>query len=443
MLRATLVIIVTFLGSTASLFNPFWGMLLYHWYSFFSPLELTYGILDGSRLSLIAGVVFIATTFLHYRKIFIMNALTWLVLIFLIRVILSMAFQHNQTWNSIIYSSEFFVKSILVSIISPIVIINRQYLKYYISFVAVVISFLAFYYGVFGLLAGSQSISGTGRIGDNNVYAAVLVGAWPLTIGLIFAAKAWYAKIISIGLSGGTALAIMLTFSRGGFVALLAVCILLILKIRVKLLIPFLLILGIFGYYAYQTNRIISLEQYSFDRDFRTDNPVQQTIDSFQARMSTLLNKPEEDESGKSRMHFWKVALLMAQDNPVWGIGIDKYQDRFNEYDFSDGLYGENRAVHSLYFLLLAEIGFVGLFLFLLIILICFKYYYSSLRFFRLKYPEQRIEQIISFMPIGLVGFLVASIFVNTFHAEIIWFYITVAISLKKLTNESNESINS
>ncbi len=418
-------------------------MLLYHWYSFFSPLELTYGILEGSRLSLIAGAIFVVTAFLHYKKIFIMNALTWLVIIFLVHILLSMAFQHSQTWNAMIYTSEFLLKSAFVAIISPIVIPNRVYLKYYISFVTVIISFLAFYYGVFGLFAGSQSISGTGRIGDNNIYAAVLVGALPLTIGLIFSARGWYFKLASLFLSFGTALAIMLTFSRGGFLALLAVIILLVLKIRVKLLIPLLLMLAIFGYYAYDTNQFISLEQYSFDRDFQTDNPVRQTIDSFQARISTLFNKPEEDESGKSRIHFWKVAWLMATDNPIWGVGIEKYQDRFHEYDFSDGIYGEHRAVHSLYFQLLAEIGFVGTFLFLAIILTCFKYYYTSLKILRIKYPEQRLDNIISFIPIGLIGFLIASIFVNTFHTEIIWFYVTVAISLKNITSKDNENLNS
>ncbi len=441
MLRASLVIMLTFFGLTASLFNPFWGMLLYNWYSFFSPLELTYGILEGSRLSLIAGAVFIVTTFLHNQKLFTFNALTWLVILFLVHVILSMAFQYNQTWGSVFSSSEFLIKSILVAIISPIVIINRAYLKYYIAFIAVVISFLAFYYGVFGLLAGSQSISGTGRIGDNNVYAAVLVGALPITIGLFFAYKPWYCKLASITLSLGTLLAIMMTFSRGGFLALLTVTILLILKIKIKLLIPFLLMVGIIGYYVYDSNQIVSLEQYSFDRDFQSNNPVRQTIDSFQARMSTLLNKPEEDESGKSRIHFWKVAWLMALDNPIWGVGIEQYRDRFHEYDFTDGQYGESRAVHSLYFQLIAEIGFVGSIIFSLIIICCFKYFYSGLKSLRKLDDQDNLASLVSFVPIGLVGFLTAGIFVNSFHAEVIWFYITVAIALKKLTRETDEAI--
>ena len=158
--------------------------------------------------------------------------------------------------------------------------------------------------------------------------------------------------------------------------------------------------------------------------------------------MATIFDQPEEDVSGKSRLHFWKVAWLMAIDNPFWGVGIDHYQDRYGEYDFLDGAYGENRAVHSLFFLLLAEIGIIGFIIFSVIVFCCFRSYWQGIKYLKKNKSEGSLTKLVSFLPIGLSGFLMASIFVNTFHTELIWFYVTVAITIQKFLRDKNATFS-
>ena len=72
----------------------------------------------------------------------------------------------------------------------------------------------------------------------------------------------------------------------------------------------------------------------------------------------------ERDNSQQGRLHFWQVAVAMANDRPLPGVGHNGYERAYNTYDFSDGQYDRNRAVHSAWFGVLGEFGYPGLLLF-------------------------------------------------------------------------------
>jgi O-antigen ligase len=77
-------------------------------------------------------------------------------------------------------------------------------------------------------------------------------------------------------------------------------------------------------------------------------------------RLQTIRTYEEADEeSAISRLHFWRVAIDMAEANPI-GVGLFNYEQAYDRYDFLDGLYGHKRSVHSSHFQVLAETGLVG-----------------------------------------------------------------------------------
>ena len=72
------------------------------------------------------------------------------------------------------------------------------------------------------------------------------------------------------------------------------------------------------------------------------------------------------DESAMGRLHAWEAAFKMALDNPLTGVGIDNFYHNYFFYsEFWDGL---NHAVHSTWFGVLGETGFLGLIAFLAMI---------------------------------------------------------------------------
>lgn len=133
--------------------------------------------------------------------------------------------------------------------------------------------------------------------------------------------------------------AVLLTFSRGAMVALLAASPLILLRSRQRrYLIPLavLLILMLLPVMAGKEirQRFFSIEQYNKDR-------------SVQGRFSS-----------------WKVAFEMAQDNPVFGVGIRNSSHFAHEYSLD----ARGREIHSQYLQIMADNGFTGLAIYLMVL---------------------------------------------------------------------------
>ena len=75
------------------------------------------------------------------------------------------------------------------------------------------------------------------------------------------------------------------------------------------------------------------------------------------------LEAEDTDRSIRSRIHYWRVALIMAEDNPFLGVGTSLFNSQYDRYDFSGGEYMRRRSVHSTWLGILCEAGVPGLLL--------------------------------------------------------------------------------
>ncbi len=91
------------------------------------------------------------------------------------------------------------------------------------------------------------------------------------------------------------------------------------------------------------------------------------------------------DASAMGRLYAWQAAFGMALHNPFTGVGINNFYS--NYYFYSPHWDGLNHAVHSTWFGVLAEMGFMGLVIFISIITLLIKTSINSLH---------RIEQQLS-----------------------------------------------
>jgi putative inorganic carbon (HCO3(-)) transporter len=72
-----------------------------------------------------------------------------------------------------------------------------------------------------------------------------------------------------------------------------------------------------------------------------------------------------QEGSAQARILAWRVAVRMALDSPVLGVGAGHFGIKFgNEYRPPEAV-GRGMTAHSIYFLALGELGFPGLFLLL------------------------------------------------------------------------------
>ena len=144
----------------------------------------------------------------------------------------------------------------------------------------------------------------------------------------------------------------------------------------------------------------------------------------------------ENEVSALSRFHFWKVAVLMATDKPVFGVGFNAYDANYNRYDFENGLYGENRSVHSSWLGVLAETGYVGASFYFLTLLLAFR---ACRKIQRLGRKDSRYENHAKFgvaVETALVTCFVGGAFTIFQYQEILLNFIGLSIALHRLATD-------
>jgi putative inorganic carbon (hco3(-)) transporter len=149
--------------------------------------------------------------------------------------------------------------------------------------------------------------------------------------------------------------------------------------------------------------------------------------------MSTIVAPAEErDDSAASRLHFWEVAVAMANDRPLLGVGHSGYPRAYNQYDWTEGRYKTNRAVHSAWFGVLAELGYPGLVLFISLVagslLAC--------RRVRLAAKRGEVSAALGAYAVAfesaLIAFAVGGSFVSFHYCEMLWHYFALSVALER-----------
>lgn len=119
----------------------------------------------------------------------------------------------------------------------------------------------------------------------------------------------------------------------------------------------------------------------------------------------------DDDMSARQRLELWKVARLIAKENPITGVGLGAYKDAHYVYaqrpEFDPIALG-HRDPHSTYFSILAETGVVGFILFFGMVGTVVRDAERTRRRARLTQPALAIQ--LYYMEIGLFGYFVAGI---------------------------------
>jgi len=108
----------------------------------------------------------------------------------------------------------------------------------------------------------------------------------------------------------------------------------------------------------------------------------------------------EDGGSAYVRIPLMHVAVNIIQHNPIFGIGLNNYTLVHHEYDFTEGKVSTYfpYPVHNIFFQLAAEIGILGLILFLLFLGIML---YQAIQLTRQEDP------FISALGVGLMASIV------------------------------------
>ncbi|MEW6730724.1 MAG: O-antigen ligase family protein [Acidobacteriota bacterium] len=183
-----------------------------------------------------------------------------------------------------------------------------------------------------GLVDGFRA-AWVGVYANPNDLAYTLAMFMPLALALASSTRRWSARLLALSCMGLYTLAIFLSFSRMGFLCLLFILIMTLLRSQQRVR-NFLLLLLL----AFCCLPILPI--------------------SYWQRTETI-TEYDRDHSSLGRLQAWKAGLEMFQEHPLLGVGAGCYILGWSESTTLETIY-RPRSAHNTFFQALAELGLFG-----------------------------------------------------------------------------------
>jgi len=326
--------------------KPYIGVLVWSWLGYMNPHRLTWGFAYSMPFTqVIALATLLSVLFSKEKKTFPVTPITVVLILFLIYISISTIFA--------IYPDRAFTELIRVYKIQTVIFLtlilfnNKARIHQLIWVIAASIGFYGLKGGLFAFLTGGDfrvwGPAGSFIEGNNELGLALIV-ILPLFFYLKDTlTKKWHKRLLLICI-GLITISILSTYSRGAFLALAIISFYLWVKMPNKLPTA---IAGI----------ILAVVVLGF------------MPDKFFNRMDTI-ETYQEDASAMGRINAWTLAINIANDRFFAGGAQHWSSKTFQMYaPVPDDVHD----AHSIYFEILGEQGYMGLFLFLLLYILAFK----------------------------------------------------------------------
>lgn len=307
-----------------------------------------------------------------------------------------------------------FAKVCAVSFVAVNVITTRDRLR---VFLIVLLGIFALY-PVRGTLIGYFLMNGSvgGRAAWNYIYnnpndlAGFLLLEFSLVAGVVVTErKRWISLAARIGMVVLPFL-VLLTGSRGGFIGFIAFV---LLAFRRKLK------------HAKAVATIAAVAAIIFV--FMPDNIWRRLGTIRDADTASTTSQNGDESSIAQRRAIWHVAERIIVEHPVLGVGLGAYSDAHYQYsqrsEFGRITFG-HRDAHSTYLRIAAELGLVGLALFLGLVGATLLDADRTRRRYAQTHP--RLAMQLFYMEMGFVGYLVAGIWAS--WGSLVFTYVHLAV---------------
>jgi probable O-glycosylation ligase (exosortase A-associated) len=414
MLRLIFVFLIIGFGAFASLFSPFYALLFYLWNAYFRPDDWSYGGLIASlNLSFIIGGYLVLATAASMPRIRVSVRIVLLALFFADTLFSTIQSEHYY-WS--LSAWVVFSKVLIVSYVIVLLTTDRARFRQVLLIMAISLGFECAKQGWAQLFIapGAQNNNPILFLGDNNGVAVGTMMLVPILSALAqTSTRKWEAfgyrfLLIGVFMRGIT------TYSRGGFLsaAVLGLFSLARSRKKVRTLVGAAVLAGIVA----------------------TVMPQQ-----FWDKMNTITaDESERDDSAAGRLHFWLIAREMAQAKPLTGVGFNAFNPSFETYNHPSqyGEFSGVRSVHSIWFGVLAELGYPGFVLFVTLFGLSVWSLWSIGHKVRHDPEKQDIRIYANALVTSLAAFAVGGTFLPLQYNEMFWHFMALGIALKFLAQE-------
>ncbi len=327
--------VLTYGGSLISLFNPYYGLLIYVCFAIIRPEDLWYWSVPRGNYSRIVAVALLIGWLLKGTGNWNFGRAKPIVLalvLYLVWACLSatQARDAAQAWGWV----EMQAKTVLPFVVGMTLIDSVTKLKQLAWVIALSHGYVAFdlnesYYSGFNRL---QEVGFGGM--DNNSFSIALCAASGLSFFLGLNAARWWQKLIAFASAGLCMHAVFFAFSRGGMLGLI-----------ITAVVAFLIIPKSSKHYLVFAATVLL--------GVRLAGP--EVIGRF---ATTFVAGEARDTSAQSRMDMWKICIEQTAAHPMLGLGPHHFPVHAQEFGLTPG-----KEAHSLWLQIAAELGVPGVLL--------------------------------------------------------------------------------
>ena len=410
MLRTILVLVITALGIGFAFQGALYSLLFYLWVAYFRPETWVWNDwVRNLNLSYAVGawtVIAVVLTRVRWR----FNVRVLLLGLFLLQTLLSALFTSRPDYVWPFWVE--FCKTACITYLIVILVTSVADLRLALLVIGLSLGFEAAKQGWMGLLThpGAANLNELPMLGDNNGVAVGILMLVPILTALAGTAKHKGEETFLRILAVGSLYRAISTYSRGGFLACGALGVMYLSRSSKRMA----AVLGVM--------LVVMLIAPAMPN-------------AFWDRMSTI--NQAEDGSALGRLHFWQVAIDMADEHPLVGVGHNAYNAVYDDYDHSNQQFGAARSVHSIWFGYLAELGYPGLLLFAVQLLLGFRAASRARKAAALNPAYAELGKFAFAIEASLVVFAVGGSFVPLQYNEMFWHVIGFSIVLNGLAAEA------
>lgn len=390
-MRDLLILLIVVPGGLLALRHPFVGIMMWTWISMMSPHRLTWGFMYDAPVAMFVGVCTLVGLLAssEKRSPFIGTPVVWLLLLVgWMCVTTIFAF---DTAGSLI-ELERVLKIDLMVLVTLMLVRTRREMLVFAWVIALSVAFYGIKGGIFTLLSGGGSrVYGPmgSYIEENNALAVALIVVIPLlrflqtTLTSVWQKHAMTVAMVLCGVS------VLGSHSRGGLLAVTAMVTVL--------------------WWRGKNKAFTGLVVLAAGAAALSFMPPE-----WWARMDTI--STYEDQSAMGRLNAWMMAFNIAKDN-FFGGGFSIYTPYIYSIYAPDPTYVV--SAHSIYFHMLGEHGFVGLFIYLSLWISTWMSA-SWLRRHGRNQPETEwCVQLGSMVQVSLIGFAVGGAFLSLAYFDL------------------------
>jgi probable O-glycosylation ligase (exosortase A-associated) len=414
-IRDLLVTAIVVFSLPVAFVRPFVGVIVWSWLGFMVPHRLSWGFAHDLEFSAMVAVATILGLVLTkdrrmvppVRETYLLGAFWALTLVSTVG-----ALYQEEAWRDF----KQFSKILLMVFVTIMLSQTRERLRALLLVAAFSIGYYGFRGGLWALAGGGETSFLTGPegsfIGDNNGLALGLNMTLPLLFFLARDEQRRWLRGLLLVTFVLTLITLPFTYSRGGFLGLVVVLVMLLARTRSRWIMLPALVVAVLVAATYLPERW-------FDR------------------ISTITTY-SEDSSAMSRLSAWRVGVGLALDHPLLGGGfrVFPHEEIWAKYA-PDWTYSSAHNAHSIYFHALGEHGFLGFLLLFGLIGSTFLSLRTVRRQARQLSDGTWLTNYSYMIETSLVGFLVTGAFYNLTYFDLVYFLIAVAIILKQLVADA------